>query len=80
MKLYVVMVNDRHSDPEPFVFSTPEAATDFARREVNDYAQRPADVVEQQIDGWLYCATYSPEGDSVWVLEKVLDEPVAADG
>ena len=32
MKIYVAMIADRHSDTEPYPFSTPEAAIDYARR------------------------------------------------
>lgn len=45
-KLYVVMINDRHTDPEPYVFSTPEAAIDYARSEAHEYARTPEGVDE----------------------------------
>lgn len=74
-KLYVVMINDRHTDPEPYVFSTPEAAIDYARSEAHEYARTPEGVEEEPIEGWLYYARYSGEGDSVWVIAKTLDDP-----
>lgn len=73
MKVYVAMICDRHADPEPYVFSTPEAAIEYARSEAHEYAHSAEDVEESAIDGWLYHATYSGEGDSVWVVEKELD-------
>lgn len=73
--LYVAMICDRHTDPEPFVFTTPELAIDYARTAMAEYARDPADIEEQPIDGWLYHATYSVEGDSVWVVEKELNQP-----
>jgi hypothetical protein len=72
-RLYVAMVADRHTDPEPYVFSTPEAAIGFAREWARDGARREEDFQEEPIDGWLYYARYSVEDDSVWVVEKGLD-------
>ncbi len=75
MKVYVVMVCDRHTDPGAHVFTTPEKAIDYARAEVEELAHFPDAINERPSppDGWLYLATYSDEGDSVWVLEKELD-------
>lgn len=75
MKLYVAMIADRHADPEPYVFSTPEAAIEYARTKAHEYARDAADVEESNIPTWLYHASYSPESDAVWVLEKELDTP-----
>lgn len=73
-RVYVVMVDDRHDDPEPFVFTTAEAAIEYARQTAIDSATRPDDVEEEPApDGWLYHARYSVEGDAVWVIEKELD-------
>lgn len=73
MKIYVAMINDRHTDPEPYMFSTAEAAIEYARRCAHEYAHQPEDVEEDEIGGWLYYASYSGESDSVWVIEKELD-------
>ncbi len=71
MKIYVAMINDRHSDPEPFLFTKREAAIEYARSEAisNSWDDQ---IDEQEIAGWLYYAGYGTEGDSVWVLEKNL--------
>lgn len=74
LTVFVVMVNDRHSDPEPFVFTTEEDAVDFARARAREYAYDQSDIDESPADGWLYRATYSVEGDSVWVISKGIDE------
>jgi hypothetical protein len=85
MKIYVAMICDRHTDPEPYLFTTVQAAIDFARTKAIEYAQFPLDeydddeVGEQEPaedSGWLYLFTYSTEGDSVWVLEKELEEEI----
>lgn len=68
--LYVVMVSDRHTDTEPFLFTTAEAAIVWARSEAQDYARSPEDVTETPISGWLYYASWGPESDSIWVLAK----------
>lgn len=72
--VYVVMINDRHSDPEPYVFSTAERAIAYAKAKALEYARDPGDVEEEPIDGWLYHARYSVEDDSLWVLAKTVDE------
>lgn len=78
--LYVMVVNDRHTDPTPFVFSGREQAVDAARKHFGDrFDSRNADddeLGEQEIDGWLYYAKWSHEGDDVWVVERQLDGPV----
>lgn len=75
LTVYVAMICDRHTDPEPYVFTTAEAAIDYARSCAVACAREPEDVEESAIDGWLYHATYSEEGDSVWVIAKTLDQP-----
>jgi len=73
--VFVVMVDDRHDDPEPHLFSTETAALEFAREEVAHLARHGAEVEEVDVDGWLYHAGVGDEGDSVWVVEKRVDDP-----
>lgn len=79
--VYVAIVNDRHVDPDPWVFSTAARAVDFARTWFQDHVHPDVvddeDVGEQEMDGWLYYASYSVEGDAVWVVEKVVDGETA---
>lgn len=72
--VYVVMVNDRHTEPEPFLFSTVVAAIQFARDTAHEWAADPEDIEESDINGWHYHVTYSCEGDSIWVIEKSIDD------
>lgn len=72
MKVYVAMIDDRHTDTEPYVFTTPDAAIAYAQGAASDGAHDDADIEEETIVGWLYYARYSDEGDSVWVIEKEL--------
>ena len=70
------MICDRHADPEPYVFSTAEAAIAYASACALAYAHSPEQVEETSVNGWLYYAKYSVEDDSVWVVEKEMDTPV----
>ena len=72
MKVYAVLTQDRHTDPEIDVFVTKEAAVKFAKQLAENYATHPEDVVEQNIDGWVYCVDYSCESDSIRVTEHDL--------
>lgn len=70
--LYVVMVNDRHCEPEPELFTTAEQAIAYARSEAEQYARTPDDIDETPIRGWLYHASWGAEGDSIWVIAKTV--------
>jgi hypothetical protein len=72
--IYVAMIADRHDDPEPYLFETADEAIAYARRTAQAFAHEPEDVEEASVEGWLYYATYSVEGDSVWVLAKTVGE------
>jgi hypothetical protein len=74
MRLYVVMIDDRHIDREPYVFDTPEAAIAAARQIAEDHAAHPEPREEETIEGWLFYLRYGVEGDAVWVVEKTLNE------
>lgn len=78
--IYIAMINDRHTDPEPYPFSTAEAAIAYAKACAAEYARNPDYIEAQPIDGWLYYASYSTEGDSVWVVAKDLDAEAAEAG
>ena len=73
MKIYNVIIDDRHCDTTPKPFISKDAAIDYARSKANEYCSYPEDFEESEIDGWLYHATYSCEGDSVWVTEHDVD-------
>jgi hypothetical protein len=82
VKLYVAMISDRHSDPEPYVFSTPEAAIEYARDQARELSRhghvKEAELTNTMVrEGWLFHAWYSGEGDDVWVVTRTLDDPEA---
>jgi hypothetical protein len=79
MIVYVAMIADRHTDPEPYVFTTAEAAIAYAKAEAVAGAHDPSAIDEEPIDGWLYYARYG-EDSSVWVIEKTIDDPDSSSG
>lgn len=69
MIIYIVIVEDRHTDTECYPFDSVDAAIAFAKEEAADIGT----PVEEAIDGWLYAARCSSEGDYVRVVEKTLN-------
>jgi hypothetical protein len=69
-EVYVVMINDRHFDPEAYVFSTEIAAVDWARERARDWLTESVPP-----EGWLFYAD-QPDGedDAVWVTSKRVDD------
>lgn len=88
--IYVTMVQDRHTDTEPYLFSTLEKAVAFAKGIIEDYAHQfgsrlnqPDEVMtEEELAraGWLFYGRFSVEGDCVWVLPVEVDVEVDAKG
>lgn len=75
--IYVVVINDRHVETEIEVFTDRTEAIAWAQEKVHDYAGYPEDIEESLNDamvesGWQYYASYSPEGDHAFVVEKEL--------
>ncbi len=78
MKLFIVIVEDRHTDVECYPFDTSEVAIKFAKKQArliatHDGAWPNARATIEQCDGWLYAARCSSEGDYVHVVEKELN-------
>lgn len=72
MKVYLVIIEDRHHDIEVHVYATAEAALDRAREAVEEYGYEPEDPGDASFDpasGWLFNACLSIEGDCVHVEE-----------
>lgn len=70
IKVYLSFVDDRHTDTDATVFGTAEAAIEHARSVAKMSAHNNAEYEECTWTPTLFSATYSYEGDSVWVLEK----------
>jgi hypothetical protein len=69
--IYLAFVNDRHVDPDAEPFTTAEAAIAYARQQAEENS-RDGTYEESEVRGWLFYASYSPEDDDVWVVEKEL--------
>lgn len=72
MNVYIVNIDDRHSNISTYVFADPDKAMEFAKAEALDLCRDETYFEEMTVHGWLYYATYSCEGDCVWVVEKEL--------
>ncbi len=76
MKIYLVFDNDRHIDTYATPFKDKEKAIQYAKDMANESCTHKEDFKEHSTVGndWLYHATYSCEGDHVWVTEVELEE------
>lgn len=64
MTVFVVMVFERHVDPDVEVFTTQDAAVARAREIAQGYAGAPEDIEEPDgFYGCLYWAGWGTEGD-----------------
>lgn len=68
MKVYTILLQDRHCDPKITVYADRQQAIDKARSIAKEY-DRHGEYEEMQIADWVFHATYSCEGDCVTVLE-----------
>lgn len=81
MKMYVLMVDDRHLPPTPFIFSDSQRAIEAARKLLAEYldpevaASDPALGESEHPEPELFHAKWNHEGDSMWVAECVVDPP-----
>lgn len=75
--LYVAIWEDRHADAEPYVFSSADDAIAWARgkaRECDWHGELDEELTgPMRSAGWLYYGQYSCEGDSLRVVECVVD-------
>lgn len=73
--VYVIIIEDRHSDVEVEVWSDRGLAIDRARELAKKYCRHEEDYEEQEIDGWEFMAVYSCESDCCRVIKsEVSDE------
>jgi hypothetical protein len=79
--IWIVLSENRHSDVEPYPFSSEEAAVSAAGRIVRESAYRPEDIEwdaeltpAMRGGGWVCYVPYGPEGDSVRVVKRTLDD------
>lgn len=78
MKIYIVIIEDRHSDTDAKPFSNATTAIAYAEEKAREYCRHEDDYKEYLNDamllsGWVWHATYSCEGDNVRVVEREMD-------
>jgi len=69
MKVYVAIVEDRHTDTDIQVFRDKEKAIEWAKRQAKANG-RGSKLEETDVPDWVYSAFYGTGGDSVRVEEK----------
>lgn len=75
MKLWVVLIEDRHSDVEVEVWLSRDEALERAAELVVEYSRYPEDLSSGDLNdamiqsGWIFYMRYSGEGDCVRVVE-----------
>lgn len=74
MKVYLGVVEDRHTDVDVQVFLKLDAAIEYVKGQVQELAVYPEDIVEEDAEGCLYYCRYSVEDDKVYVQERELRE------
>jgi hypothetical protein len=76
--LFVVMVEDRHADPDVEVFVEKDDAIRRARALAEEGARHPGAIEVSELnnamvnDGWVWHCRYSGEGDWVTVMARQL--------
>jgi hypothetical protein len=82
MKIYTVVVNDRHLDTQVYPFSDKEKAISEARKIAKEYCRHERYYEEFEKgsymlkDSWVFCIHYSTEDDQVFVEESTLDKEI----
>lgn len=76
MEIYIVIIEDRHTDTAVYPFTDKEKAVNEARRIAKQYCRHEDDYEEHDYgrnDGWLFYAQYSCESDNVRVVTATVD-------
>lgn len=77
MELYIVIIEDHHTDTSVHAFSNKDRAISEAKKIAKELCRFPDDYHEYNYgrdSGWLFYAEYSCENDSVRVMQITLDE------
>lgn len=78
MTIWILIIEDRHIEPDARPYSRMDLAIEAARQWASDLPNvTDVELDEDMIrDGWVYCLEYGTEGDSVRVVERELDGPL----
>ena len=74
MEVWIVLIEDRHSDVEALPFSSEELAVTAARSAAPDDALDAVLTTGMRRDGWVLYIPYGPEGDCIRVVKRTMDE------
>lgn len=85
-EIFIVVIQERHSDVEVEAWTNLNVAIDRAREVAEDYARFPDDIHEAddpdyglgegwESGGWKFWLGWGPEGDSVRVQAVTVDVP-----
>ena len=72
MEVFVVLINDRHADPNVAVYDHKETAVTHARNTAKELCRHKEDYEERQVADWIFYASCSPESDYVRVTQETL--------
>ena len=56
MKIYIVLCEDRHTDPWVKVFKNKKRAITYAKEQSLEIGEERKYVKELKVKGWLYCS------------------------
>lgn len=74
MDIWIMLIEDRHSDVEAKPFSNEAEAIAIASQNV-PYGTEPGTLSEaMREDGWVLWLPYGGEGDCVRVVKRTIDE------
>lgn len=73
MYIWIVLIEDHHTDVDALPYSTQTQAFTAARKAAPDDAHESALTESMRRDGWALYLPYSPEGDHVRVIQRHMD-------
>jgi len=74
MTVYVVLIEDRHSDVGVEIFLDASRAIEYAENIALEYSSYPDDIEVVKSEGRLYHAIYAGDSDAVTVISKEVHE------
>jgi hypothetical protein len=80
MKVWVVLWEDRHTDPDVRLFTTQDQAIQFARETAREYGSRHPEDIREHSYGilgtpkWYFIVQYSGESGQLSVMARDITE------
>lgn len=71
--IWIMLIEDRHSDVDALPFSSEERAVAAARGAAPDDAEPEPLNDAMRKDGWVFLLPYGSEGDHVRVVRRTMD-------